>query len=264
MTETSRELSIIAYYLSEYDMKAVKELGYQTRQEAFEDISIIFKKENNYLKLRRDEFDVLTNSPRKGWRNREVAPDVQRMFNELSGKSYSEMTVLVKNIISEARTEEQKRTIEIKEDDEYISVVNKKICAKKGKKNIISQPKPVPQTQNNTTSSYKRNPVVALNALCNADYKCEYCPTHVTFKRKTNNLPYTEPHHLVPMSTQKDFSVSLDVENNIVSLCSNCHNLLHYGTDFEPVLKKLYDERKSELEKAGIRISFEELMKYYE
>lgn len=68
----------------------------------------------------------------------------------------------------------------------------------------------------------------------------------------------------MPMSAQKDFSVSLDVENNIVSLCSNCHNLLHYGTDFEPVLKKLYDERKSELEKAGIRISFEELMKYYE
>ena len=36
MTETSKTLSIIAYYLSEYDMNAVSALGYHTRREAFE------------------------------------------------------------------------------------------------------------------------------------------------------------------------------------------------------------------------------------
>lgn len=66
MKATSYELSVIAYYLSEYDMKAVKELGFRTRQEAFNEISIIMGRENNYLKLRRDEFDVLTSSNRKG------------------------------------------------------------------------------------------------------------------------------------------------------------------------------------------------------
>ena len=35
MTETSRELSIIAYYLSEYDMKAVKELDDSHRSQLY-------------------------------------------------------------------------------------------------------------------------------------------------------------------------------------------------------------------------------------
>lgn len=62
MTETSKTLSIIAYYLSEYDMNAVSALGYHTRREAFEKISSHFDRENNYLKLRRDEFDALPES----------------------------------------------------------------------------------------------------------------------------------------------------------------------------------------------------------
>lgn len=92
MKATSYELSVIAYYLSEYDMKAVKELGFRTRQEAFNEISIIMGRENNYLKLRRDEFDVLTSSNRKGWRNRPVTQDVQKLFENLSEKTYDEIT----------------------------------------------------------------------------------------------------------------------------------------------------------------------------
>ena len=111
---------------------------------------------------------------------------------------------------------------------------------------------------------YKRNPVKAINALKNADYKCEYCNEHETFIRKGSGLPYTEPHHLVPMKAQKDFNVSLDVENNIVSLCSNCHNLIHYGKDAEIIIKELYDARLTELNDAGIIITLAELLKYYQ
>ena len=111
---------------------------------------------------------------------------------------------------------------------------------------------------------YKRNPVKAINALKNADYKCEYCNEHKTFIRKGSGLPYTEPHHLVPMKAQKDFNVSLDVENNIVSLCSNCHNLIHYGKDAEIIIKELYDARLTELNDAGIIITLAELLKYYQ
>lgn len=52
---------------------------------------------------------------------------------------------------------------------------------------------------------------------------------------------------------------------NIVSLCSHCHNLLHYGKleDKIPVLDKLYDERKEALERVGLGITFEELKEYY-
>ena len=72
MTEVSKALSIIAYYLSEYDMDAVHTLGFKTQKEAFKQISVCFNKDNNYLKLRRDEFDALpsSSSHRNGWRNR--------------------------------------------------------------------------------------------------------------------------------------------------------------------------------------------------
>ena len=40
---------------------------------------------------------------------------------------------------------------------------------------------------------------------------------------------YTEQHHLIPMAYSDKFEVSLDVEVSIVSLCSTCHNHIHYG-----------------------------------
>ena len=53
---------------------------------------------------------------------------------------------------------------------------------------------------------------------------------------------------------------------NIVSLCSHCHNLLHYGRleDKKPILEKLYNERKEALSSVGLEITFEKLLEYYE
>ncbi len=111
----------------------------------------------------------------------------------------------------------------------------------------------------------KRDPKRAADALLHAKYKCEYNPLDRTFLRK-NGKPYTEPHHLIPISKYKDFDYSVDVIENIVSLCSHCHNLLHYGRieDKIPLLKKLYDERIDALKKCGLVLSFEQLKSYYE
>ncbi|MEF9839642.1 MAG: HNH endonuclease, partial [Lachnospiraceae bacterium] len=57
--------------------------------------------------------------------------------------------------------------------------------------------------------------------------------------------------------------VDLDCEQNIVSLCSNCHNLLHYGVDNEELLHLIYEQRKDLLSSIGITISFDELKRYY-
>ena len=66
LTDINRKISIIAYYLSKFDMDAVRALGYENFSKAFEGTSSRFGKNNNYMKLRRDEFDVLTGSSRKG------------------------------------------------------------------------------------------------------------------------------------------------------------------------------------------------------
>lgn len=113
----------------------------------------------------------------------------------------------------------------------------------------------------------KRNLKIAADALARADYKCEFDINDRVFERKSGK-GYTEPHHLIPISKYRDFNykkVSLDVMENIVSLCSHCHNLIHYGR-YEvkkPVLEKLYNDRKTALEKVGLKISFEDLVKYY-
>lgn len=110
----------------------------------------------------------------------------------------------------------------------------------------------------------KRSLKIAAYALDRAKYLCEYNPNDRTFKRK-NGKPYTEPHHLIPISKYKDFDHSVDVMENIVSLCSHCHNLLHYGRyeDKKTILKKLFQERKEALESVGLALSFEQLLNYY-
>lgn len=116
--------------------------------------------------------------------------------------------------------------------------------------------KPVPETKAPETESKgrkvpARNRVKAEYALARADYKCEV-GDHKTFLRKKNLLPYTEPHHLIPLQYDKQFEHSLDVEANIVSLCSNCHNRIHYGASIEKMIRQLWEQRKDELKAAGL------------
>ncbi|MDI7817368.1 HNH endonuclease signature motif containing protein [Clostridioides difficile] len=110
----------------------------------------------------------------------------------------------------------------------------------------------------------KRDSQRAADALEHADYLCEYDNKDRTFLRKSGK-PYTEPHHLIPISKYHDFDYSVDVMENIVSLCSHCHNLLHYGQfeDKIPLLTKLYNERIAALRKCGLNLTLEQLKSYY-
>ena len=115
----------------------------------------------------------------------------------------------------------------------------------------------------NGHKTYLRDRQTAINALVHANYECEIAINHQTFIRKKSNLKYTEPHHLIPMAFSDEFEVSLDVEENIVSLCSNCHNQIHYGKDADKLITKLYEERKNNLKKVGIVISLNRLLAMY-
>lgn len=105
---------------------------------------------------------------------------------------------------------------------------------------------------------------VSFNALKLANFKCECNNAHYTFIRKNSTIPYTEGHHIIPLKYQSEFDVNLDVEANIVSLCSNCHNQLHYGEKYIDILKKIFSkERQERLKKCGIDITFDKLIKMY-
>lgn len=124
------------------------------------------------------------------------------------------------------------------------------------------EPKPKPSIVNGV-AVYKRDKKVALHALSHADYKCEFNPSHKCFLKKDGITPYTEAHHLIPLSAQDDFDVKLDVEENVVSLCSNCHNEIHYGNNAKEIITKLYEERKEVLANRKIHITLEQLLSYY-
>lgn len=126
--------------------------------------------------------------------------------------------------------------------------------------------KKVPQTKciySSNQEKIKRSRKVAENALILSDFKCEIDNEHYTFIRKNENVPYTEAHHLVPLGYSECFEWSLDVEENVVSLCSTCHNQIHYGKDADVLIKKLYASRKDLLRQAGIELTEHELLEMY-
>lgn len=88
--------------------------------------------------------------------------------------------------------------------------------------------------------------------------------SHFVFKRRNRSDNCTEPYHLILLSAYRDFSgIDLDREQNIVSPCSNCHNMLHYGASYKEVLHELYVQRKELLKQIGIVVSCEQLVSYY-
>ncbi|PLR31220.1 MrcB family domain-containing protein [Chimaeribacter arupi] len=112
---------------------------------------------------------------------------------------------------------------------------------------------------------YARDDRFSAEALHNAGFKCEYDPQHKTFKSNISNCNYVEAHHLIPISKQGKFKFSIDITENIVSLCPTCHRLLHHGlpSDKKPVLQKLYEDRQKSLELRAITVSMDELLDFY-
>lgn len=115
----------------------------------------------------------------------------------------------------------------------------------------------------NSKKKFKRNGMVAYKALKRANFCCEIDSEHPSFIRRKTKKNYTEPHHLIPMEFQDQFEHSLDVVANIVSLCSNCHNHIHYGEGSTELITKLLQNRKKDLALSGIDISPEDLLILY-
>ena len=80
---------------------------------------------------------------------------------------------------------------------------------------------PNPIIKSDKSKQWPRNANIAANSLIHSGYKCSFNPNHISFTSNKTNKPYMEPHHLIPISQQSKFDFSLDVEANIVSLCSN-------------------------------------------
>lgn len=115
------------------------------------------------------------------------------------------------------------------------------------------------------SSVWWRDPDMAYTALWNADFKCENQPDHLTFLSSITNNQFVEAHHLIPMKFQDEFEASIDVPENIISLCPNCHRAFHNSIDEvkTELIKKFYHKRKELLLDREISIAKNELLEYY-
>jgi hypothetical protein len=163
-----------------------------------------------------------------------------------------------------------KYTVLLNDQDDFIAfneIMNSTLFDGKGDipEEIGPRPVDIKEIEQGKEKHYIRHRDRAINALKSSNYCCEIDKTHQTFIKKNENIKYVECHHLVPMAYQRYFKdATLDTEPNIVALCSNCHRLLHYGKDSKILLEKLYKARITMLKRAGIDISFSELLKMYD
>lgn len=150
------------------------------------------------------------------------------------------------------------------DNEEQLEISSHSTIVKSDFKEFVGIPREKPELiETKHGKRYKRDKQRSINALHRANYLCEYNVKHETFLRKSANVNYTESHHLIPMAFQDLFDVTLDTEANIVSLCSNCHNQIHYGQGSDQIIKELYAQRKDALEKEGIVITIDKLLSMY-
>lgn len=178
--------------------------------------------------------------------------------NNFKFKNFRVMDIMALQLKSEEQ--EENFTIENKINEELANKKideNVKFTKYKGiKKKKISK-------ENKVSKIVKRDFAVVRNALSKANFLCELDSKHLTFQRKIDDKNYTEAHHLIPMSYYDVFDYSIDIEENVVSLCCNCHREIHFGKRKKNLIETLYNARKKDLEKAGIKIELNELLKIY-
>lgn len=104
--------------------------------------------------------------------------------------------------------------IELKKSNNDTSEDRKARLAKANKK---------PLTIKISSIIFKRNPDVVSEVLYRADGYCENCKQVAPFIKKSDNTPYLEVHHCIPLAQGGD-----DTTDN-AALCPNCHRKIHFG-----------------------------------
>ena len=71
---------------------------------------------------------------------------------------------------------------------------------------------------------FVRNPDVVIEALSRANGVCQRCMKSAPFKRRSDDSPYLEVHHELPLAQGGQ-----DTIENAIALCPNCHRKAHHA-----------------------------------
>lgn len=97
--DNERKLAhVVAYYLSKFDKEALQNLGYKTDNEAFTKIAAKLMIPPNYIKFRRDEFDVV-HPHRLGWHKRKMSLSIINTIQALQDLEEISLREIVETIL---------------------------------------------------------------------------------------------------------------------------------------------------------------------
>lgn len=100
-----------------------------------------------------------------------------------------------------------------------------------------------------------------------SNYRCEYDSIENCkyFTSKENDENYLEIHHFIPRQFSNDFDYSIEVLENYVALCPNCHRKIHSAVDRERkhLLHILLNNRANDLQNVGLNVTQKNVSDYY-
>lgn len=209
-------LDIIAYYLSEYDVRAFHELGHETQSEGFRKIGERFQKKDSYLRRLRDEYDVLTSNHRNGQRNRPPRKRIINTCQYLSGFTFEELTDMVRAFIESGTgyVTSDSPEAEIQDDSSLPEMTEEQIESIINFKDAGTD---VVVTGSSRRRVYNTTIIRQLKRLYRG--QCQLCGCRPLDEY---NADITEVHHI------SYFSDSLNNDSsNLIVLCPNHHRLIH-------------------------------------
>lgn len=216
ITDANRKVSIIAYYISKFDIDAVKALGYSTYTDAFQAMSKRFGKTNSYMRMRRDEFDpVIGKTNRHGFNMRNPRAGVLVLHNDLKNYTFEELTAIVGDLLIDDEskpnetviTESDKKIITEFSEEEYERILN----MSDEKAAIRSTVRAVNvRILNNKIQKTLKNLYQHRCQICGATAEVMY------------GVDVSEAHHI------EYFTKSLNNNaSNIIILCPDHHRIVH-------------------------------------
>lgn len=209
-------MDIIAYYLSEYDMRAFEALGYTSQTQGFNAIAAIFERKPSYLRRLRDEYDVVTNSSRNGQRNRPPRLRIVDTKAYLSSFSFSELTDMVKAFISAKSPSEY-----TEEDPSDASDSSGSLLSETEIEAILNFKDPGAiikvKTEDRKIRVYNTSIIRQLKKLY--DGQCQLCGEKPF---PDYDIDICEAHHISYFSESQNNDAS-----NIIIICPNHHRLIH-------------------------------------
>lgn len=116
---------------------------------------------------------------------------------------------------------------------------------------------------------FKTQKKIRDSVLENANYLCDCHDKKHFYFESTDLHNYVEGHHIVPMNRQEEYyfdkNINLDIINNIVPLCPNCHCQIHLGSRQAriKIISELFVRNKAKLLSFNPDLTLSILASYY-